>query len=148
MTENSEFILMGVTMRRLVAADETKGAFSLFENRSDGPTRTPVHVHRDDDETLYVLDGQMQAVIDGHPRTVHAGEAVFLPRGIPHQLSNEAGVPTRYLLLCTPSVFEGFLMEAGRPRRPGETPLMPSSEDVRRLKEAAPRHGITILPGW
>lgn len=139
---------MGVAMRQLVSAADTGGTFSLFENSSERPTRTPVHVHRDDDETLYVLDGEMQAIVAGETRTVRAGEAVFLPRGVPHQLLNESGLPTRYLLLCTPSVFEHFLKEAGRPLGPEESPPAPTAEDLQRLKAVAPNHGITLLPGW
>ena len=146
--DGARFALMGVGMRRLVSAAETGGTFSLFENSSEGPTRTPVHVHRDDDETLYVLEGEMQAVVAGETRTVRAGEAVFLPRGVPHQLLNETGQQARYLLLCTPSVFEAFLQDAGQRLGAGESPPPPTADDVQRLKAVAPMHGITLLPGW
>lgn len=148
MTEGSEFVLMGVALRCLVSGEATGGSFCLFENSSDGPTRTPIHVHQSDDETLYVLEGEMQAIVAGAPTTLNAGEAIFLPRGVPHQLMNASGRPTRYLLLCTPSVFESFLAEAGRLREPNEKPPMPTPEDVERVKAAAPNHGITLLPGW
>lgn len=146
--ERLGFALMGVAMRRVIAAAETGGTFSLFENSSEGPTRTPVHVHRDDDETIYMLEGEMQAIVAGKVRTMRAGEAVFLPRGVPHQLLNDTGLPARYLLLCTPSVFENFLQDAGRPLGPEEIPSAPTADDIQRLREVAPKHGITLLPGW
>lgn len=146
--DGASFALMGVSMRRLVSAAETGGTFSLFENSSEAPTRTPVHVHRDDDETLYVLEGELQAIVAGETRTVRAGEAVFLPRSVPHQLVNETGLRARYLLLCTPSVFEAFLQDAGQRLGVGESPPAPTIDDVQRLKAVAPAHGITLLPGW
>lgn len=51
-------------MKRLLSGTETNGQFCLFENRSDGNTRTPVHVHEDDDETIYMIEGELTAIID------------------------------------------------------------------------------------
>lgn len=135
-------------MKRLLAGTETGGTFCLFENRSSGPSQTPVHVHSDDDETIYVIDGEMTAIIAGQTSTAKKGEAIFLPRGIPHQLMNVAGAPAHYVLLCTPSGFEGFVAEAGRLRSGKEKVTGPSAEEIGKLKEAAPKFGITLLPGW
>ena len=73
---------------------------------------------------------------------------MFLPCGVPHQLMNASGGPTRYLLLCTPAGFENFVAEAGQVRPAGSQPAPPSPEDIARLRDAAPRFGITLLPGW
>ena len=148
MSDQPEYILSGVLMKQHLAAKDPAGAFSMFENRSEGPSRTPIHVHKDDDETLYMLKDEMGAIIAGEEQLVKAGETVFLPRGVPHQLMNVSGLPTHYLLLCTPSGFEGFLAEAGHLRASGEQPQMPTAEDIERMKVAAPRYGITLLPGW
>ena len=148
MSPQPEYILAGVLMKQHLAGQETAGALSLFENRSQGPSRTPIHVHDHDDETLYMLEGEMQAIIAGEERSVCAGETIFLPRGVPHQLMNVSGLPTHYLLLCTPSGFEGFLAEGGHLRTAGEEPQAPTAEDAERMKTAAPRFGITLLAGW
>jgi mannose-6-phosphate isomerase-like protein (cupin superfamily) len=146
--EPKEFVLAGVVMKRLISGGQTGGALCLFENRSDGRTQTPIHVHRDDDETLYVLEGQLTAVLDGEARTLSPGESLFLKRGIPHQLMNPGDQPVRYILIGTPSVFEQFLTEGGRELGKGAAagPLTPT--DIERLKAAAPRFGITILQDW
>lgn len=86
---------------------------SLFENRSDGHTKTPVHVHANDDETVYVIEGQLTAIVDGVIRTLSPGESMFLKRGIPHQLMNPGNQLVRYILIDTPSVFEQFLADGG-----------------------------------
>ncbi len=148
MSTNPEYILAGVLMKQHLAERDTSGAFSLFENRSTGASRTPIHVHAHDDETLYLIEGEMQALIAGQVQRVQAGQAVFLPRGVPHQLSNTSGLPAHYLLICTPSGFEGFLAEGGRRRGPGEEPLPPSLEEIERMKTAAPKFGITLLADW
>ena len=146
--EPTEFDFVGVRMKLLLSGTETGNQFSLFENTSAGASQTPVHLHAGDDETLYVLEGEMEAVIAGQRHVVQAGETVFLPRGVPHQLMNASGRSTRYLLLCTPAGFEKFVAEAGQVRPAGSQPAPPSPEDVARLRDAAPRFGITLLPGW
>ncbi|MEK1886525.1 MAG: cupin domain-containing protein [Phyllobacterium sp.] len=143
-----EFVLAGVVMKRLVSGEQTDGCFCLFENRSDGHTKTPIHVHANDDETVYVVEGQLTAVVDGNARTLSAGESIFLKRGIPDQLMNRGGQPSRYLLVGTPSLFEQFLAEAGHELQKGEVVGPPNPADIERLTSAAPKFGITILGDW
>jgi mannose-6-phosphate isomerase-like protein (cupin superfamily) len=118
--ESKEFVLAGVVMKRLVSGEQTGGLFCLFENRSGGQTKTPIYVHADDDETVYVIEGQLTAVVNGETRTLSPGESLFLKRGIPHQLMNPDNQPVRYILIGTPSIFEQFLAEGGRELRKGE----------------------------
>ena len=83
MVHQPNFVLAGVLMKEHLASKDTGGCFSLFENRSSGPSRTPIHVHAHDDETLYILEGAMQAIIGGEEHSLKAGESIFLPRRVP-----------------------------------------------------------------
>ena len=148
MTESIEFVLAGVRMKQLLSGQETAGAFSLFENRSDGLSSTPIHVHAYEDETIYLLAGEMRAIVAGQAHSLQVGESLFLPRGIPHQLMNASGAPARYLLLCNPSGFERFLAEAGHRRMDGEDLPGPTAADREFIQAAAPKFGITLLSGW
>ena len=148
MKVHTEFELAGVVMKEHLASAQTGGSFSLFENHSAGPSRTPIHVHARDDETLFMLYGEMRAVLAGEQHTIRAGESLFLPRGVPHQLMNCNEDPARYLLLCTPGGFEGFLAEGGHVMAPGESPRAPSTADIDRIRTAAPLYGITLFPDW
>ncbi|MCA1444094.1 cupin domain-containing protein [Ensifer sp. IC4062] len=146
--DGKEFVLAGVIMKRLLSGEHTAGQFCLFENSSDGNTRTPIHVHAKDDETVYIIAGEITAVIDGQPRCLRAGESIFLPRGIPHQLMNISGNACRYILIGTPALFDRFVEEAGHELQPGEVAAPPTSEEIERLREASPRFGITLLSDW
>jgi mannose-6-phosphate isomerase-like protein (cupin superfamily) len=146
--DGKEFVLAGVVMKCLLSGGQTAGQFCLFENRSDGNTKTPIHVHAQDDETVYILEGELTAVIDGQARRLTAGESVFLPRGIPHQLMNMSGKPGRYILIGTPALFDRFLAEAGHELQPDEVAGPPTQEEIARLREASPRFSITLLPDW
>ena len=148
MAEQKEFVLAGVVMKQQLSGEETNGTFSLFENRSGGQSKTPIHVHANDDETLFIIEGEMTALVAGKEQTIKAGESIFLPRGVPHQLMNTSGSPSHYMLLCTPSGFESFLAEGGHVKSPNEVVGPPTPEDIERLKAAAPKFGITLLPAW
>jgi mannose-6-phosphate isomerase-like protein (cupin superfamily) len=147
-TISKTFVLAGVVMKRLLSGDETEGQFCLLENKSDGNTKTPIHVHANDDETIYIIEGELTAVFDGEPRRVTAGQSMFLPRGVPHQLMNMSGKPCRYILIGTPALFDRFLEEGGHELQPGEIIGPPTPEEIERLREASPRFGITLLSDW
>jgi quercetin dioxygenase-like cupin family protein len=148
MTKHPEYLLAGVVMKQHLSSKETAGSFSLFENRSGGNSKTPIHVHTRDDETVFMIEGSMQAIIAGRAQTIDAGNSVFLPRGVPHQLMNVSGRPAHYLLLCTPGGFEGFLEQGSHLLAPGETSQPPSPADVDRIKAAALHFGIELLTAW
>jgi quercetin dioxygenase-like cupin family protein len=63
---------------------ETGGAFALFEDREVLGKPTPLHLHPGDDETLYVLEGEIRVYIDGEETTVGQGGSFYAPRGVPH----------------------------------------------------------------
>jgi mannose-6-phosphate isomerase-like protein (cupin superfamily) len=64
----------------------------------------PLHVHHEDDEAWYVLDGVLRHRLgDGEVET-QAGGAVIAPRGTPHTFWNPSPDPVRYLLIMTPRI--------------------------------------------
>lgn len=129
--EPKEFVLAGIVMKRLVSGEQTGGLLGLFENRSDGHTKTPIHVHANDDETVYVIEGHLTAIVDGVVRTLSPGESMFLKRGIPHQLMNPGNQLVRYILIdsqvCSSSFSPKVAMNAARERWSGRRRLPISS---------------------
>jgi mannose-6-phosphate isomerase-like protein (cupin superfamily) len=70
----------------------------------------PLHVHHEDDEAWYVLDGRLVVRVGDDDVDVPAGGAVIVPRGTAHTYWNPTGEPTRYLLVMTRRIHE--LIEA------------------------------------
>ena len=64
----------------------------------------PLHVHFDDDEAWYVLEGELCVRLGDDVVHVPAGGAVLAPRGTPHTYWNPSPDPLRYLLVMTPRV--------------------------------------------
>jgi mannose-6-phosphate isomerase-like protein (cupin superfamily) len=65
----------------------------------------PLHVHHEDDEAWYVLEGVLRFRIGEEICEAGAGSAVLAPKGTPHAYGNARhGQPARYLLVMTPRI--------------------------------------------
>jgi mannose-6-phosphate isomerase-like protein (cupin superfamily) len=62
----------------------------------------PLHVHHEDDEAWYVLEGALGFRLGDEVIEAHPGAAVLAPRGTPHTYWNAAASETRYVLVLTP----------------------------------------------
>lgn len=71
-----------------------------------GPDRpiAGLHVHHEDDEAWYVLDGTLGFRIGDGEVSAPAGSAVFVRRGTPHSFWNAGDGPARYVLVMTPRI--------------------------------------------
>lgn len=63
--------------------------------------QAPLHVHHDDDEAWYVLDGRLKVRIGNDEHDVPAGAAVIGPSGLPHTFWNPDPVPARYVIVMS-----------------------------------------------
>lgn len=77
----------------------------------------PLHVHKNEDEWLMVLDGEMTFHVGGENHFGKAGAFVSFPRGIPHTFSVESE-RARFLVMNTPGGFERMFELA--PKTPEE----------------------------
>jgi mannose-6-phosphate isomerase-like protein (cupin superfamily) len=72
-----------------------------------GPPRfiAPRHLHHQDDEAWYVLEGVLNVQVGDDVVEARTGSAVLVPRGTPHTYWNPSSAPTRYLLIMTPKIY-------------------------------------------
>ncbi|HVF77803.1 MAG TPA: cupin domain-containing protein [Solirubrobacteraceae bacterium] len=117
-------------------AAETGGAFILMEDRMEGGKVTPFHSHPNEDEALYVLEGELLVDIEGEQHRVGQGGFFFAPRGIPHafMVTSETAL---VLALQTPGTGESFYREAGETVVAAADASRPA--DWARLREVAAR---------
>ncbi|MCZ8106341.1 MAG: cupin domain-containing protein [Burkholderiales bacterium] len=118
----------------------TNGRFSLIEQVIPTGFESPWHMHRPEDESFYVLEGEMVVILEGSHCLLQAGDFAFGPRGIAHGFRIEGGGPARILLMTTGSDFADFIAEASVP-----SDMPPAAPDMALLVAAAERHNITIL---
>jgi Uncharacterized conserved protein, contains double-stranded beta-helix domain len=69
----------------------------------------PRHTHTREDETYYVLAGELEVIVGDKVFTLREGDTLIAPRDLPHQLRNSGNTENHYLLMFSPSGFEGFL---------------------------------------
>jgi mannose-6-phosphate isomerase-like protein (cupin superfamily) len=82
----------------------------------------PRHVHHQDDEAFYVLEGSLSFELDGKELTIEQGGAVMIPRGTVHTWWNPSPEPSRYLIVMPRRIHElvAQLHAPGETRTPGE----------------------------
>jgi mannose-6-phosphate isomerase-like protein (cupin superfamily) len=75
---------------------------SLAEARLDPGARTAAHYHPKCEEIYYILTGQGRMEIDGEMRTVARGDAIAIPPGQTHQITNTGSETLVFLCCCAP----------------------------------------------
>ena len=63
--------------------------FVLLARDLAATTFVPPHIHPTQDEFIYMLEGRMDALIDGKEFVATAGDLIRLPMNIPHGLFNK-----------------------------------------------------------
>jgi quercetin dioxygenase-like cupin family protein len=111
-----------------VGTSETDGALTAFESIAAPGEGPPLHIHVNEDEIFYVLEGSFRFKLDGELRDAPAGTLVFIPRGAEHTWQNVGDAPGRFLVVTTPAGFERFF------ERFAEIPVGASpAEEFRRI---------------
>jgi len=81
------------------------GATGQFLALANWPTQgvatevAPLHVHHEDDEAWYVIEGALRFRLADRELVAPAGSTVLVPAGVPHTFGNAGPAPSRYLLV-------------------------------------------------
>ena len=125
-------------------AESTGGAFGLVESCIAPGFSPPLHVHRNEDESFWVLEGEVTMQCGDRTFKATAGAFVFLPRDVPHTFRVEGHTPARMLTIMTPGGGERFFVDAGRaPEHDGLPPAAPPDIDL--LRRVAARYASEIV---
>jgi quercetin dioxygenase-like cupin family protein len=132
----------GLHLWKLLAED-TDGAFFLFEDTMVKDKTTPLHLHPEAHEMTYVIDGEIEVQADGIRSRVRSGGMSFVPSGVAHAfivVSAEA----RLITIQSPgAVGQAFYRGASDPAVDDATDIV----DLVRLQASAAENprGITLL---
>ncbi len=138
----------GWLMTFLATAEDTQGKFALIDAVARKGNVPPPHIHHREEETFYVLEGEMTFSVGGQTIKATPGITVCLPRDVAHSFVIDSE-QIRVLILLTPAGFEGWFKEFSVPA-PAMT-LPPSAEasysEIQKMLAAAPRFGTEfVLP--
>ncbi len=111
---------------------ETGRAFSQIETDDPRGSGPPLHLHRHDDETFYVLEGEVTVLVGEERFDLEAGDYLFGPRGIAHAYVVRSE-RARMLVTASPSGVEELFVRLGVPVTGSEPPtdaVMPPMDEL------------------
>jgi quercetin dioxygenase-like cupin family protein len=124
----------------LIDAEASGGTFSLFRLTTAHGAGVPPHVHQNEDEVFYILEGSYRLQLGERRFEARAGEVAYLPRTIAHSFECASEAGGEMLVMTLPGGFEAFFTELDAF---GPLPTPPSQEDIERFVTLLGRHGMT-----
>jgi quercetin dioxygenase-like cupin family protein len=130
----------------VTTADGTDGMV-VVEHRMPYGESPPLHVHRNEDEIFYVIEGAMLLRVGGRDLTLGAGSAALAPKGVPHHFRVISPEGARCLTITRGADFETMLRAASRPAAgPGLPPAAaPTPDQIAALVAHCAENGIDIV---
>lgn len=114
-----------VPLATKVSAKDTGGAMFAFEHRAMGKGGPPRHVHHDQDEWFYVVQGEYLFEIGETTYRLRAGDSCFAPRRVPHVWAHVGDGPGTVITVVSPvGTFEKFMHETT------DYPTLPSEDEI------------------
>jgi quercetin dioxygenase-like cupin family protein len=129
-----------------VTREASRGAMDIVDHRVPAGYAPPLHIHDDQDEVFYVIDGEFAVRCADQHWQAGPGSLVFLPRQIAHGFTVSDGGPGRTLLINAPAGFADVIAELGVPASelvlPGPEVPMPDPGRVAAVSQAHGIHGV------
>jgi len=124
--------------------DETGNAFSQLVMDEPRGSGTPIHIHHNEDETFYVLEGEVTVLVGDERIDLGRGDYCYAPRGVAHAdiVRSERA---RFLTTISPAGLEQLFVTLGIPVTDDQPPsgvVMPPMDETLRLFAG---HGVEIV---
>lgn len=129
-----------------VSTETSAGRIAVIDNYGVEGASPPLHVHHNEGEGFYVIDGLLTIWAGGKVIDASAGSFVYGPPDVPHTFVVRS--PTaRYLFITEPAGFERFVRAVSAPaERISLPPLaIQQAQDVANMTTIAATYGIEIL---
>lgn len=123
--------LAGQPMAFLVTGKDTKYT-SMFDWTVPARFSTRRHVHRVQEETFYVVEGECEWEIGEETMRATPGTFVFIPPGVPHNIANTTDKPARVIMTVSPPGHEHYFEELAKLASIGTKPDPTAIGDLRR----------------
>jgi len=145
--EGEKIWLLGGLYTFKAMGGENRNAYTLVEVKGREGLAAPMHLHENEEEGFYVVDGRVTFFLDGKEVDAAQGSWAFVPRGVKHSFRVDSSTAT-LLLLISPGAagHEGLFREMGEPAGSHTIPEPPADPpDPSMLAEIATRHGTSIV---
>jgi len=105
---------------------DTDGRFSLIEVVDHEGAETPLHVHHNEDEGFWILEGLLTFEVGDKTIKAKPGSFLFGPKDVPHRYRIDKG-PARLLFILAPSGFEELVRATSEP---AQSPTLPPASNI------------------
>jgi quercetin dioxygenase-like cupin family protein len=132
----------------LATGEETNGQFALMEQVAHKGNVPPRHIHHREDETFYVVEGEMTFSIGNETIKATAGTMVFAPRDVAHSFTIDSE-QVRILVMVSPAGAEEFFKECSVPAPSMTLPPAggePPYSEIQKMMALAPTYGFEFVP--
>jgi quercetin dioxygenase-like cupin family protein len=139
---------LDTVVRVHVRHDQGMGGVSIIESWAAHGDSPPLHVHRTEDESFYVLEGTIRLNVAGHDVVLSAGDCALAPSDTPHTYRVESEGGARWLVITSAGDFERFVLALSAPAEDGAVPSLsgpPSEEQENALADVAGAYGIDLV---
>jgi uncharacterized RmlC-like cupin family protein len=97
----------------------------------------PLHLHHEQDDTFFVIEGTLTVQLGDELFDLHAGDLVCAPKRVPHTFANVGKEPVHVINIMTPGGFDRVLEDYAS--------LSAGPPDPRVLEEFAQMHKLVIV---
>ncbi len=111
--EGKAVTLAGQPLVFLVTKADSKHS-CMFEWTVAAGFSTGLHVHRVQEETFYVLEGECQWQIGDQKIRATPGAYVHIPPGTPHNIGNASDKPAKMIMTVSPPGHENYFEELAK----------------------------------
>lgn len=137
-TEGRKITVLGQEITVKLTSKETGGDYYMFEAVIAPGGQVPIHTHSREDETLEVLEGELELFLGDTGLRACTGSTAFFPRSVAHGFRNPTQKPTRLRFVVSPGLnFETFFEELSS--LPVDQP-----PDFVRVSEIFERYGLPL----
>jgi quercetin dioxygenase-like cupin family protein len=137
--------VVGDVYRFLAVGEDTDGKYAVWEARVLPGGGPPPHVHSQEQEGFFVLEGEITFQVGDQRLVAGPGTFANMPVGTVHAFKNETARLSRLLIWVAPAGLERMFFEVGRPVAADAEAAPPTPEEMEKLLAAAPGYGIRIL---
>ena len=136
--DDGELVYVGRDPVRIKVSPGTNGRFGMITQDVGPGTSIPVHLHEKEDEIIFIQSGTGEATLGEEKVVLGAGSMLFVPQGTWHGGRNTGRDTLKWIAIYSPSGFEGYFREIGRPSPDAPPRAVPSDERQARDE----RYGI------
>jgi len=138
----------GALFHFLASGEQTGNQFSLIYIEVQKGNEPPAHTHTQEDESYYILEGEIKFWVGDEVFFAKAGDFVYLPKYVPHKFEVQSAM-VKELMWMTPTGLEKWFWDNSAPS-PNMKALPvatepPPAEAINHFVQSLAEYGVKMI---